>query len=101
PDEKVREWAIFCIPRLFRDPSPAAEALGRRLDDPVPYVRYLTILALARMGGKARPVVPKLRALVTDETVALRPHRAKVITIGAAAADAIREIDPDAAKGQP
>jgi HEAT repeat protein len=92
PDERVRTWAAYVIGATW-DAASAVPVLARLLDDPSPRVRVCSAVRLGQLGPQARDAVPALARRLDD-----RAKSGPTLTVMAAAADALRAIDPDAAR---
>ena len=100
PDERVRVIATDAMRELSDGPVEISPTLLGLLDDHSPTVRAAAARTVGSFGRKARLAVPKLLELLRDKgTTALggRPE------VGMEAAEALRQIDPDAwkAAGRP
>ena len=99
PNPRVRRWAVLC---MTNDSGPAVPVLTRLLNDSEIQVRYFAMVELGQIGEAARSAIPNLRALVGDPSVVFPSEEtAEEITIGRAAADALRKIERDSGGAQP
>ncbi len=89
-DALVRQEALEALATLGSKAAPAAPAVVKALDDPIPAVRMAALNALGKLGPAAKEAVPVLTRGMKDRNMEYRLAAIRVLgTIGTAARDAV------------
>jgi hypothetical protein len=86
-DDPVRGFATFSLGQIGREPDLVVPVLITNLRDPYHSARWNAACALGKFGDKAKPAVPALLQVLHESDPDVRDI----------AADALRQIDPEAA----
>lgn len=63
----VRFYAVSAVMQIKGDPTIVIPALTRALQDSNVHVRWNALVGLSRFGARARPVVPEIQKMLSDQ----------------------------------